>query len=87
MAQLLETALKDYGILSFILALTLSYVPAITTYNIWFHPLAKIPGPFLAKFTNLWLFSTERSGDGANTLAALHKKYGITLIARYNPRF
>ncbi|PNP82141.1 hypothetical protein FNYG_04330 [Fusarium nygamai] len=45
-------------------------------YNIFFHPLAKLPGPFLAKLTKFWLFSEELGGDAANTLARLHKKHG-----------
>ncbi|KAG4290139.1 hypothetical protein FPRO06_02025 [Fusarium proliferatum] len=52
------------------------YILVNAIYNLFFHPLAKIPGPFLAKLTKFWLFSEELGGDAANTLARLHRKYG-----------
>ncbi|OQV11109.1 hypothetical protein CLAIMM_15004 [Cladophialophora immunda] len=35
-------------------ALPVVYVLAVIVYRIWFHPLAKYPGPFLAKFTDIY---------------------------------
>lgn len=61
---------------------SLSYVLLISIYNVFFHPLAKVPGPFLAKLTKVWLFRTELTGDAANILAALHKKYGMRKALR-----
>jgi hypothetical protein len=61
---------------------SLVYVLSISIYNAFWHPLAKVPGPFLAKFTKIWLFRAELSGDGANVLAALHKKYGMKKALR-----
>ncbi|KAF5711777.1 cytochrome P450 monooxygenase monooxygenase [Fusarium globosum] len=52
------------------------YILVNAIYNLFFHPLAKIPGPFLAKLTKFWLFSEELGGDAANTLAGLHRKHG-----------
>ncbi|RGP81374.1 cytochrome p450 monooxygenase [Fusarium longipes] len=52
------------------------YVLVNVIYNLFFHPLAKVPGPFLAKLTKFWLFFEESGGDAANTLAGLHRKHG-----------
>ncbi|KAF5581863.1 cytochrome P450 monooxygenase [Fusarium pseudoanthophilum] len=54
----------------------IAYLLVNVIYNLFFHPLAKLPGPFLAKLTKFWLFSEELGGDAANTLARLHKKHG-----------
>lgn len=43
----------------------------------YFHGgLNKYPGPFLAKFTNLWRFLDVRSRRAEVTHIRLHKKYG-----------
>ncbi|CCC14510.1 unnamed protein product [Sordaria macrospora k-hell] len=42
----------------------------------WTHPLRKYPGPFLAKFTNIYrLYRTVR-GNYYNDLVEMHRKYG-----------
>ncbi|RJE24556.1 Cytochrome P450 [Aspergillus sclerotialis] len=38
--------------------------------------LSHIPGPFWAKFTNLWRFKSQNSKGHTTRLIALHKKYG-----------
>ncbi|RFU24149.1 hypothetical protein B7463_g12191, partial [Scytalidium lignicola] len=38
--------------------------------------LRGIPGPFLAKWTNLWLILLDNSGKRSETLHKLHKEYG-----------
>lgn len=40
------------------------------------HPLAQIPGPFLASISRLWIFRHTARGDMEWTQRALHKKYG-----------
>lgn len=44
-----------------------------TYYN---SPLKPIPGPFVAKFTNLWRFFDVWGGRSELTLRMLHQKYG-----------
>ena len=48
-------------------------------YHIYFHPLSHIPGPFLAKYTSLWLYYHAYVGDEASTIHQLHKTYGPLL--------
>jgi hypothetical protein len=50
----------------------------IAIYRLSFHPLASVPGPWLAAITRLYHFyySVIRRGDVVNHLKYLHKKYG-----------
>ncbi len=44
-------------------------------------PLRDVPGPFIARFTKLWLFRQYVNGDFHETNIQLHKKYGkLTLL-------
>ncbi|KAH7183703.1 putative cytochrome P450 monooxygenase [Fusarium flagelliforme] len=66
----------DYSVWTLLPSFGIAYLLVNVIYNLFFHALAKLPGPFLAKLTKLWLFSEELGGDAANTLARLHKKHG-----------
>lgn len=51
----------------------------IVCYLIWNYsasPLKSIPGPFFAKFTNLWRFIDAYGGRAELTHKFLHEKYG-----------
>jgi hypothetical protein len=53
-------------------------------YSLFFHPLAHISGPFLARLTPLWLWYHSYIGDEATVIHALHKTYGpILLVSPY----
>lgn len=41
-----------------------------------YHRLASIPGPFLAKFTDLWRFQSQNTEGHASRIVSLHQKYG-----------
>jgi cytochrome P450 len=65
------------------LSITLLVVSAITVFlsytvihRLFFHPLAKVPGPRLASISILWLVWKIRKGDCHVFLPALHRKYG-----------
>nr|QSG30339.1 CYP65EZ1 [Hormonema carpetanum] len=63
-------------LLSYAVAIGISYAIAQLTYNVFFHPLRKFPGPLInaaTPFPRLWLYYNGRENLG---LAALHKKYG-----------
>lgn len=50
-------------------------------YEIFFNPLRKIPGPFLARFTILWEVWTLYQGSYLQDLLKLHEKHGMILSA------
>ncbi|KAK4200404.1 cytochrome P450 [Triangularia verruculosa] len=52
-------------------------------YRWFFHPLAKYPGPFLAKFTNLYAAYHSWKGDIHKDMYQCHLKYGDRV--RYAP--
>jgi hypothetical protein len=53
------------------------------SYYILFHPLSSIPGPFLAKFSNLWINIRYIRGSWHNDIVAVHRRYGN--VARITP--
>ncbi len=67
------------GILSVLAVLGVSYF----IYLRYFHPLARIPGPFLASITRLWLVAKAQTWQRHWIEIALHKKYGP--IVRISP--
>ncbi|KAJ5895257.1 hypothetical protein N7495_006948 [Penicillium taxi] len=44
--------------------------------NRYFHPLKRVPGPFLASFSKIWLLYHALSGSQHVTEMEAHKKYG-----------
>lgn len=61
--------------------LLLSYVvPYFTTYK----HLQDIPGPFFAKFSNIWLALQARKGKKYAAVDAAHKRYGKVIRVGYN---
>lgn len=64
------------------------YVPvallaAYLAYNRFFHPLAKVPGPFLASLTPLWLTWQGFNQRRPRLDLELHKRYGN--VVRISP--
>jgi cytochrome P450 len=49
---------------------------AVIGYALFLDPLRNIPGPFLARFSRLWMVYHARRGDMHTTMIALHKKHG-----------
>jgi len=45
-------------------------------YQRFFHPLAKVPGPYWASITRLWMVKHSIDGDMHRTMIALHEKHG-----------
>src|ERR1700760_1452238 len=45
-------------------------------YRKYFHPLRKVPGPFLASTTNLWRLALFLRGRQHHEYVALFQKYG-----------
>ena len=59
----------------FIAVLLTSYL-SYTLYCIFLHPLSTIPGPLLAKFSNLWINIRYMRGSWHEDILAAHRKYG-----------
>lgn len=51
----------------------------IVAYNLWFHPLASIPGPLLARCTRLWYVYYLALGQLPFAVHRAHQKYGPAL--------
>lgn len=54
------------------------YAVGVTIYNVFFHPLANIPGPRLAAITRLWFFATDISGDSSRRILKWHQAHGAS---------
>jgi hypothetical protein len=51
-----------------------------------FHPLAKYPGPFLAKTSKWWAAYLSGTGDQHRYIKRLHDRYGDVVRIGSNPR-
>ncbi|KAL2807885.1 putative benzoate 4-monooxygenase cytochrome P450 [Aspergillus granulosus] len=67
------------------LGLCLSYLVTVVAYRLTLHPLARVPGPRLAKITYLyeWYFDLYHLGQLPFKIKDLHQTYGP--IIRINP--
>ncbi|KAI3328827.1 cytochrome P450 [Ustulina deusta] len=63
--------------------LYLSYQIGLIIYNLFFHPLAKVPGPLLGRSTLLWRFWDTTSGKHHKHMLDMHAKYGH--VVRVSP--
>ncbi|KAI1085078.1 cytochrome P450 [Whalleya microplaca] len=71
-----STLVTPSRIVPFLFTLTLAYWISVAVYRMYFHPLAKYPGPKLAAMTN-WAFNYNYlKGDIVPWQDELHKKYG-----------
>ena len=59
-----------------VVAITVGYLFARAVYNVFFHPLAKVPGPFLASLTTKWIDIHDIAGCKALTVAPIHERFG-----------
>ena len=48
----------------------------IVFYRLFLHPLAGVPGPFVARFTGLWRTTRYFKGTWFDDILGLHQKYG-----------
>lgn len=59
-----------------LLSLVLVLAATFAAYRYYFHPLRRIPGPLLAKFTDAQRFFDTAGGRAELTHRLLHAKYG-----------
>ncbi|RLM00574.1 hypothetical protein CFD26_108442 [Aspergillus turcosus] len=67
-----------YGVISLVV-----YTAAVIVHRLYFHPLAKFPGPFLGRITNLYMLYHSWKGDEHLDMLRCHEKYGD--YVRYCP--
>jgi hypothetical protein len=65
-----------------LLGLLAAYIVAVIAYRLTFHPLARYPGPFLAKITDLYLAYHAWKGDRHLEFYRCHEKYGASRPSR-----
>lgn len=56
--------------------LAVGSILAFVIYSLFLDPLRKVPGPFLARWSRLWIIYHSRAGDMHTKMMALHKQYG-----------
>ncbi|KFA75826.1 hypothetical protein S40288_01915 [Stachybotrys chartarum IBT 40288] len=59
------------------------YVVSVIIYRLFFHPLAKYPGPLLAKLTDAYQLYHAYKGDRHLEFHRMHEKYGR--VVRFGP--
>jgi hypothetical protein len=69
-------ALIPYGLAASLVSFT-----SLIVYRLYFHPLAHVPGPPLARVTYLfeWYYDILLGGRFRYQLKKLHEKYGLPL--------
>ncbi|KZL77279.1 cytochrome p450 [Colletotrichum incanum] len=77
--------LEPHMWLALLMGVWTTYVLAIAIYRLYFHPLARFPGPKIAAVTHLYEIAWDYFGKGAYLyeIERLHRKYGP--IIRVNP--
>ncbi|KEF60619.1 uncharacterized protein A1O9_02180 [Exophiala aquamarina CBS 119918] len=61
---------------SMLLASFVVYRVCLAVYRVFFHPLAKYPGPLVAKLTSLYMVATAAMGRNTYVRNDLHVKFG-----------
>jgi hypothetical protein len=56
--------------------LYVAYRTVHAIYHLYFHPLAKFPGPRAAVLSGDWLYRVSQEGNPEGTFAELHRAYG-----------
>ncbi|PVH83179.1 cytochrome P450 [Cadophora sp. DSE1049] len=59
------------------------YISGLVIYRVFFHPLARYPGPFFAKVSDFYSMYTAWTGDRHLDFHRCHEKYGP--VFRYGP--
>ena len=75
----LEEALERVGVVGVIFLVIALYLLK-WIFDLVIDPLRDIPGPFLARFTRLWLLRQYVNGDFQKTNLELHEQYGMFSI-------
>jgi hypothetical protein len=82
-ANMLYPTQSSSYVLTLILLYLITHVSALFIYRLYFHPLAKYPGPFLGKITSLYAAYHGYIRDVHIDVQTCHEKYGD--FVRYGP--
>lgn len=77
------TTVSLTGVLLGLAAAITTYVVSVVIYRLYFHPLAKHPGPFLAKITDAHQLYHAWKGDRHLEFWRMHETYGK--VVRFGP--
>lgn len=64
------------SLLGWALVAAIVYATVTMIYRIALHPLSRVPGPFIARSTSLWLAYHGFVGDECRVIRRLHEQYG-----------
>lgn len=73
----------DASVVGWVAASALVFVILRALYSLFLHPLRKIPGPSLAKITELWRTNRYFKGYWHRDILDLHRQYGP--VVRISP--
>ncbi|EME87126.1 uncharacterized protein MYCFIDRAFT_130725 [Pseudocercospora fijiensis CIRAD86] len=82
----MQQHIASSSLLLVVLAITLIYALGVVFYRLFYHPLAKFPGPRIAAATYLYEIAFDYFGHGAYLfeIERMHEKYGP--VVRVNPK-
>lgn len=72
----IEKSNMFYTSLAVLIVSLVIYAVGVIIYNVFFRPLANIPGPKLAAITCLCFFATDFSGDSFRRILKWHQAHG-----------
>lgn len=83
MAVSSSISISPFGLLVLLTVGFSAYILGLIVYRIYFHPLANIPGPLIAKITDLYSTYHALRGDRHLEFWRCHEKYGN--VVRFGP--
>ncbi len=66
--------------INLLLAFLVVYETVWIVYARFFHPLRKVPGPFLASVSRIWIIWNVSRADCEKTQRQLHEQYGMPVL-------
>jgi hypothetical protein len=60
--------------------LGIMYLSYVVVYGLFFCPTRHLPGPFVSRFSYAYYYYILFGGSISADIAALHKRYGISLL-------
>jgi hypothetical protein len=74
-SSITSALIQSLSLINCFAALAVYYILSLL-YSIFFHPLRRVPGPFLARFSELWRNIRYFRGSWLDDVVSLHETYG-----------